>query len=102
MLNNSKNNTSQTWSVVNEILGSKSGSEKPINKLIRQANGVDEEITSIPQIVNEFNSFFVNIGPRLSNALPKTDNNFVKYLGTPVEKSFFWKPVTQSEVLNTK
>ena len=71
-----------------------------VDRLIKRIDGKSEILTSTNDIVNEFNNFFVNIGPNLANTLPNGNVSHRHYLGPQIDDSLFWKPVTTAEVFN--
>lgn len=81
LLENNMNDSGKTWAVINELLAGKNRSHRSreVDSLIKQVNGKSEKLTSVSDNVNEFNDFFVNVGPNLANALPNEDTNY--YLG---------------------
>lgn len=97
-----KGDTSKTWKTVNEILSGGNNSFKPtvVDKLCVNDTGTNETLCNEQDIANAFNDFFVNVGPNLANAIPNTNRNTEKVLDDGVDKSFFWKPVTETEVNN--
>lgn len=50
------------------------------------------------QIAQEFNNFFVNVGPQLASSIPSSQNSFMSYLGNPSNLSFFLSPTSPIEI----
>ena len=87
--------SSNTWKVLNELLGKSKGKDFPTELQ------VNDEITSDPkEMVNVLNSYFVNIGISLSNSSSSGGTSFVDTLLGRCSKSIFFKPVIASEVLS--
>ena len=66
----------------------------------RQFKNSRGENISYPQlIVNDFNDFFVNIGPKLASKINSTGKKYHEYLKDPIEKSVFLSPVIDDEII---
>lgn len=65
-----KNNIKGIWNIFKEVLGNKNTPLDRPNYFIKN-NQVVEDKT---EVVNEFNSFFVNVGPTLANLIRKNDD----------------------------
>ena len=50
-------------------------------------------------ISNEFDNFFVNVGPNLASQISCTGKNYYDYLSLPCQTSLFMKPIVQPEVI---
>ena len=90
-----KNDMKKTWLAIKEI----------INKSNKSCNVPDfltingQKVTNEQTIANEFNNFFVNIGPQLSAQITPLDSgSFKDYLGNPVAHTFNFNSVTTNEV----
>ena len=61
-----KANTSETWTILNTIIGKRKSKAKYSNEFI-----VDKDRVTLDneEIANHFNNFFVNIGTILSNSI---------------------------------
>ena len=81
MFSNVKSNLTQTWKLINQTMGNKPKQSK-IDKLVVN----NQSITDNNKLANEFNKFFVNIGPSLSNKIFKKcskgniSRNHMRYL----------------------
>jgi hypothetical protein len=50
-------------------------------------------------IADNFNDYFINIGPNLANKIKRNNNNcFEKYLKGNYQSSFFLNPITENEL----
>ena len=75
-LEESKFNTKQTWKVLNNILG-RHNRQKQMPSFFK----VNDAHVSDPQIIaDNFNSYFVNIGPELARKIPQADYTHHHYL----------------------
>ena len=83
-----KHNTKMTWRILNEILNK----DKKIKELPKQFSVGKHIIKNPIKIANEFNKYFVNIGPELAE---KTYN---QHLTNNYKDSMFLDPITESEV----
>ena len=74
----------KTWKTINNILGRKK------NALIQaQFKNSHGETISDPQLIaNDFNDFFVNIGPNLASKINSTGKEYHEYLKEPIQKCF--------------
>ena len=91
-----KNDIKSTWSTIKEIIGnSKVANTLPDYFLI------DDQPESDPvSIVNKFNSYFTQIGPKLAYSILSPPNkSFKDYLKKPVNTNFSFKPVNTNTVI---
>ena len=56
-------------------------------------------ITDPNKIANEFNDFFVNIGPKLASKIQNAGKQYYKYLNDSNKRSIFMKPIVEDEIL---
>ena len=87
------NNNNNLWQIVKDLIGTKTNAS---NTFINEG----KEITDPEQISNIFNSYFVNVGPKLASQIQNTNGDFNKYLSEPFHKSLFLRPTNHQEVLN--
>ena len=96
-LNDFKNNSKQTWKVLNNILGRhKKSVISPRFKV--GSSYITDPIT----IANNFNSYFVNVGPKLAREIPSTNTNFRHFLHNAAspQNSFFLSPTDCAEIIS--
>ena len=88
LFHENKNDTSKTWKTVNELLNGGNVSKKntEVDKLITNTDGVDRIVTTEKDIAESFNDFFVNIGPKLAEAIPAGSGNHMNYNVSVVKK----------------
>ena len=55
-----------------------------------------KEITDKKTIAEEFNSYFINVGPKLATKIPPSNTNFESYLPN-ITTSFLEKPLKEKE-----
>ena len=92
-LNRVKSNMKATWEIINDLIG-----KKP--KILPKDNfTVHDAAINSEDVANTFNSFFVNIGPSLANKLDKPNQNFAKFLPTPIRSSLFFNPTNIQELI---
>ena len=93
--NHVKNNMRQTWKTINNVIGRV---QKP--NLADQYRHDSGTIITDPSVIsNEFNDFFVNIGPKLASHIHNSGKNYYDYLSAPCQHSMFMKPIVETEVL---
>ena len=51
------------------------------------------------EIADGFNEFFSNVGNNLADAIPDPGENFLRYLGDPVNENFIFAKITSQMVL---
>ncbi|XP_065683652.1 uncharacterized protein LOC136096398 [Hydra vulgaris] len=77
LLNTFKNDTKRTWQIMNEIIGK----QKSCSGFLPQMVRVDNKSLYEPRtIAQEFNKFFIDIGPTLSKKIPNTKSLFTDFL----------------------
>ena len=71
-----KNNAKKSWGVMKELIGKARNTESslPIKLLIEK-----KEVTEIKDIAEEFNNFFMNVGPNLAKKVPNSSNSFTSF-----------------------
>ena len=88
-----KANTSETWKILNTIIGKRKSEAKYSNEFI-----VDNDRVTLDneEIANHFNNFFVNIGTILSNSIePCQGTQPTDLLKNQVSESMYMYPVTE-------
>ena len=55
-------------------------------------------ITDPNEIANNFNEYFVNVGPKLADKIPPSNMNFSSYLPANNQNSIFLDPIRENEV----
>ena len=97
LMEQSRNNIKATWKVINSLISKNSGkSEFP--KSIKKSNDI---IYNKAEIANEFNDFFVNIGPNLARDIVQPGNNDeVENLVEINSNTMFLNAVHESEVMD--
>lgn len=96
MLNENKNNLKSTLKILNNVIGNKSVSTKLPNYF---TNGNDV-IKNMNEVANEFNSFFVSIGPNLANSIERHDGQTDSgcNVGSKVSQSMFLDEVSEDDI----
>ncbi len=90
-----KHNLRKTWKTINSIIGRNKKS-----KIQTQFTTSQGQKISDPQIIsNDFNDFFVNIGPKLASTITTDGKNYYDYLKTPLSSSMYMKPIVPEEIV---
>ena len=93
LLRVNKSNIKKSWTIIKEVIN------KRKNTKLQTEFKVGDQYTSDPTtIVNNFNSFFSNIGPQLSSKLPNTNINPCDYIQFNPTSHFSLSPVTEVEI----
>ena len=89
------NDIKSTWNTINELLGKvKSKTRLPVSFL----NNNNEEVCDSKLIANDFNDYFVNIGPNLAKTFNKDSYGFHKLLKRSYNDSGFLYDISDDEV----
>ena len=77
----------QTWKIINNVFGR--GQKQSLPNQFRRESGT---IITDPSIIsNEFNDFFVNVGPNLASKIHHTGKDYYDYLKEPIQSSMFMR-----------
>ena len=88
-----ENNIKNTWKIMKVIIGK----SKVYNDNFPKILNIDKkEITDKKTIAEEFNSYFINVGPKLATKIPPSNTNFESYLPN-ITTSFLEKPLKEKE-----
>ena len=94
--NINQNDPKKSWEGINEVINKKKKSQ---SKIIL-SKGVNK-LSDPDSVSNEFNAFFSTVAKKIQEKIPRVDN-FAKYVNRlQTSNSFFFTPVTKSEVLKT-
>ena len=89
----------RTWQGINNLLNRCKRKRKSVGKLKDpdNNNNLTNDSSRIPNILNKH---FSNVGNILASKLPPAERSFIDYLrnSSSPELSFFFKPVTPSEI----
>ena len=91
--NVNKNDSTNTWKLINEIINQKSTSKFPSN--IRHYN---TSISCQKSICDILNNHFVNVGPNLANSIPSYANSYSDYLCNRISNSIFLDNTDPEEI----
>ena len=99
LLTDAKGNAKNTWRILNTVISKK----RNTSQLPSHFDFNGQSITCKQKIANEFNNFFVGVGPNLANNIPAVENAASIYdnMGQRPLKSMFLDPVDDVKVLNT-
>ena len=92
-----KNNMKETWRNINNLLYKNKRKEKETSHFIYE----NEIINDKKRIANNFNNFFVEIGPKLANNIKSGENNIrpSEYIKARNNNNFFVRPTDGYEIL---
>ena len=92
-----KNNIKATWKNINLILGRNSNKSSFPDYFTHNGNTFSSPI----HIANEFNNFYVNVGPNLAKNIPQSNRNANDLLPNQnLQNSLYFIPSTPLEILN--
>ncbi len=66
-----KNDIKSTWKILNEVIAN---NPEPTSKPSFYINDSKVVLKNLKEVVNEFNSFFVNVGPNLTKTIKQHNN----------------------------
>ena len=90
-----KNDIKNTWMTIKTLISSSIDK----NKMPDCFNVNNKIITDSHEIAEEFNNFFINIGPKLASQIPQyNDLTFQSYLNSPCRTTLNFNPVQQEDV----
>jgi hypothetical protein len=100
-----KNDVKKTWGIISELLCKSNYKSSTVLKLVKEGKIINDPVA----IANEFNSFFVEIGPSLSkNVSSPSDKSYRSFLKRQITSSFHFSSVSPTDCmklinsLNTK
>ena len=90
-----KNNIKQTWSTINNILNKNNKKHK-----LPDLFNINGSLTNNKKdIVNSFNRYFCNIGPKLESAITiDSKKSYNHYLKNPTTSTFHFEPTNSTTV----
>lgn len=89
------NDSKKIWNTINWAKNS--------NSKINSIDSIEVDnvrLQNDKEIANNFNTFFSEIGHRVSDSVPTSNRDFREYLPPPSQRSFFLSPVSRNEMLN--
>lgn len=100
LLEKNKTDIKGTWNILNKLIGkSTSGQDSTPHHFVNEDN---KKIENLNEVVNEFNSFFVNVGPKLAENIEKHNlgpqNGGTR--GSRVLQSMFIGDVSENKILS--
>ena len=89
-LSSNRGNMKETWGVINELIGKTKHKQFITPKqILHNHNGTEEVHTQLKDIVQDFNTFFVQVGEHLANKIPHNDHiSFHDFLGKNLPNLF--------------
>ena len=89
-----KSNMKKSWELIAEIINKQSRNSSNKGKFLSK-EGLP---LSGLEVANNFNNFFVNVGPTLASKIPGTDIRPLSYMNPRNEHSIFLEPVSSLEI----
>ena len=81
-----QNDIKSTWNTINELLGKSKSSDALPRSFLNENN---DEVSDPKLIANNFNDFFVNVGPNLAKKFSRETDDFYKFLKGSFNDSMF-------------
>ena len=81
-----QNDIKSTWNTINELLGKSKSSDALPRSFLNENN---DEVSDPKLIANNFNDFFVNVGPNLAKKFSWETDDFYKFLKGRFNDSMF-------------
>ena len=88
-----KHDIKQTWIIINDKL-----QRKNKNYLPRVFSHNGKVLKESSEIANEFNQYFIDIGPSLANQI-NANHNFQEYLHNPADSRLVWQSIDEHKVI---
>ena len=85
----------ETWKAIKNVIGR--GQRRALSKQFKNQSG--EMMTYSKCIADEFNDFFVNVGPNLAAKINSTGKSFYDYLKNPMNSCMFMKPIVETKII---
>ena len=87
----------KTWEMINTLVR-KNKKSSSIPNLFQDEN---KNYTTFLEIAEGFNSFFVDVGPRLANEIPESGKNFQEFMSPPIDHNFIFQNITADIIYST-
>lgn len=87
----------KTWEMINTLVR-KNKKSSSIPNLFQDEN---KNYTTFLEITEGFNSFFVDVGPRLANEIPESGKNFQEFMSPPIDHNFIFQNITADIIYST-
>ena len=93
-LNKNKDNLKNTWKIIKDII------DKNQNKIANLEFKINDRLIKDKQAISEeFNNYFINVGPSLAATIQNSQTNPISYLDTTVNyPSIFLSPTSEHEL----
>ena len=92
-----KFNMKETWSILRSAMN-KVNNKCALPEYFNEGNKI---LTDKKEIVEQFNTFFANIGKDISNNVPTSQNHFTHFLNHGQNINMFLDPISPADILNT-
>uniref|UniRef100_A0A8C6NYB4 Reverse transcriptase domain-containing protein n=1 Tax=Nothobranchius furzeri TaxID=105023 RepID=A0A8C6NYB4_NOTFU len=99
ILDKNRNDTRRTWKILNNIIQKRMTTLEWPNYFLNSSN---HKVNDLINIVEEFNKFFVSVGPSLANeiAVPPDADTFNNLINSNIN-SMFLHEISETDVVNT-
>ena len=94
LIKSHKGDNKKSWAIIKSIIN-----KHKKTRCQSKFKMSDGSVTENKQIISEnFNDFFVNVGPTLAKCIPKIDKSPLEHMGNRVTESIYLNPVTHEEI----
>ena len=94
-LDKEKKNIKNTWKILNNVLN------RNKSKSLNTEFNLNGQIINDPkQIPENFNNFFINIGPNQALKIPDTNTHDSTYLSDAIDNTMFFSPITEDVLID--
>ena len=93
ILTKNKQNLSKLWKVINRVIG-----KNKISMLNNRFKYKGDVLINRKEIADNFNDFFVNVGPNLAKLIPHSNKNSLVFLKQHFIHSFYFHPVVEDDI----
>ena len=99
LLENNKNDIKTTWKTLNKIINKNRTTSNYPDEFKDESNNL---ISNSNDIANNFNKFFVNVGPNLAKKIENDNSTSIyDYMDPPNDSTMYLTPVSEEEILTT-
>jgi len=88
----------KTWETINTLIKKSKNKNHSLPSFFKDEN---RDYTNFSEITEGFNSFFVNVGPRLANEIPNCESHFKDYMGEATDQHFVFQNITEDLIYQT-
>ena len=89
-----KNNLKATWKLIGALIKRKPTGCITPSRIV----GNNKVYTDKADVCEQFNQYFINVGPQLASTIPQNSENPIQYIKKTPSSSFVMSPVTEGQV----